>query len=142
MIVTIEEFDPASGVPGPALRFDRTRGDLQFIFDQGTLGAWLDPSDPATLFVDSGGLVRAEVGSRVMMALDKSGNGLHFVQPDAARRPVLRQDATGKRYLEFDGATTALATWRQIDYPYSQASVFAGLRFDAGVADGVIVPAP
>lgn len=139
VIVTIEEFDPASGVPGPALRFDRTRGDLQFIFDQGTLGAWLDPSDPATLFVDSGGLVRAEVGSRVMMALDKSGNGLHFVQPDAARRPVLRQDATGKRYLEFDGATTALATGRQIDYPYSQASVFAGLRFDAGAADGVIV---
>lgn len=63
VIVTIEEFDPANGVSGPALRFDRTRGDLLFIFDQGTLGAWLDPSDPATLFVDSGGLVRAEVGA-------------------------------------------------------------------------------
>lgn len=59
-----------------------------------------------------------------MMALDKSGNGLHFVQPDAARRPVLRQDATGKRYLEFDGATTALATGRQIDYGTFVGSVY------------------
>lgn len=139
VLVTVEEFDPVTGVPGPALRFGRTRGDLEFIFDQGTLGAWLDPSDASTLFVDSGGLVRAEVGSRVMMARDKSGNGLHFVQPDAARRPILRQDATGKRYLEFDGTSTALATARQIDYPYSQASVFAGLRFDAAAGDGIVV---
>ena len=139
VLVTVEEFDPVTGVPGPALRFGRSRGDLEFIFDQGMLGAWLDPSDASTLFVDSGGLVRAEVGSRVMMAMDKSGNGLHFVQPDAARRPILRQDATGKRYLEFDGAGSTLATARQIDYPYSQASVFAGLRFDSGAGDGIVV---
>jgi hypothetical protein len=48
------------------------------------------------------------VGDPVGYIADKSGRGNHLTQADTAKRPVLRQDAGGKYYLEFDGVDDVL----------------------------------
>ena len=76
--------------------------------DGTTKGAWYDPSDLSTMFQNSNGTTAVAVGDPVGYIADKSGNGFHAIQATAASRPVLRQDAQGRHYLEADGADDVL----------------------------------
>lgn len=81
------------------------------LFASGEQGAWYDPSDFATMFQDSAGTTPVTaVGQSVGKINDKSGRGNHATQATAAARPVLRQDANSKYYLEFDGVDDSLST--------------------------------
>jgi len=81
------------------------------LFTAGEQGAWYDPSDFSTMFQDSAGTTPVTaVGQPVGKILDKSGRNNHATQATAASRPVLRQDANSKYYLEFDGVDDSLAT--------------------------------
>ncbi|MDR0182409.1 hypothetical protein [Lysobacter arvi] len=92
-----EEFAPAQLIAG------------------GTVGAWFDPSDMSTLFQDAAGTIPVtRVGQPVGKVLDKSGCGWHLTQATATRRPVLQQDARGRRYLKFDEIDDALTTPAQV----------------------------
>lgn len=78
------------------------------LFQDGTQGLWLDPSDLSTMFQDSGdttGTVPVTaVEQPVGLILDKSGRGNHAYAPSDAARPTLKQDANGMYYLLFSGA--------------------------------------
>lgn len=87
--------------------FIATGNDLAPVFDPATLfaagekGWWYDPSDLSTLFQDAAGTTPVTaVGQPVGRMNDKSGNGEYIVQRTDASRPILRQDAKGKYYLE------------------------------------------
>lgn len=71
-------------------------------------GFWLDPSDLSTVWQDTAGTVPAVVGDPVGRIDDKSGNGNNAIQGTPANRPILRQDADGAYYLEFDGSNDRL----------------------------------
>lgn len=84
---------------------------LASLFAAGERGLWYDPSDMSTLFQDAAGTTPVTaVGQPVGKMLDKSGNANHATQASAGSRPVLRQDASGFSYLEFNGSSSALAT--------------------------------
>lgn len=73
------------------------------LFSNGELGVDYDPSDVNTLFMDTAGTVSVTGdGDAVAYMADKSGNGFHATQPDAAKRPLYRTDGT-LHWLEFDG---------------------------------------
>ena len=78
------------------------------LFAAGEDGFWLDPSDLSTLWQDTSGTTPAAVGDPVGRIDDKSGNGNNAIQGTAANRPILRQDADGAYYLEFDGSNDRL----------------------------------
>lgn len=71
-------------------------------------GFWLDPSDLSTLWQDTAGTTPAVVGDPVGRIDDKSGNGNNALQATSGNRPILRQDADGSYYLEFDGSNDRL----------------------------------
>lgn len=71
---------------------------------------WYDPSDLSTLWTDAGKTTNATVGDPVYWMDDKSGNGRHLSQATLSSRPILRQDAGGEYYLEFDGSNDSLNT--------------------------------
>ena len=73
------------------------------LFAGGAQGIWIDPSDTASLFQDSAGTIPAGVGDPIGRIEDRSGRGNHATQSAAASRPILRRDAIGSLYLEFDG---------------------------------------
>lgn len=77
--------------------------DPRALFAGGMQGIWIDPSEEAAVFADAAGTVRARVGDPVGRIADRSGRGNDAVQGVAAFRPMLRADAQGRRYLEFDG---------------------------------------
>ncbi|MBC7154766.1 MAG: hypothetical protein H5U19_09180 [Rhodobacteraceae bacterium] len=77
--------------------------DPGWMFRFGRQGAWHDPSDLATLFQDVAGTLPVIAdGDPVALMRDKSGNGNHARQINAARRPTWRQGG-GLSWLEFDG---------------------------------------
>ena len=118
------------GLRSPA--FVARLGEAGFAFDPASLfaasepGAWLDPSDPATLFSDTAGTTQAGIGDPVALVLDKSGNGNHATQPTLASRPILRE-SDGLRYLELDGVDDFLFT-PTITPGTDKVHVFAGAR--------------
>lgn len=74
----------------------------------GLLG-WYDPSDLSTLYQDSAMTTPVTAdGQPVGALLDKSGNGLHMIQPTSTRRPVFK-DQGGLRYLLHDGVDDYLS---------------------------------
>lgn len=77
------------------------------LFSGGEKGVIFDPS-PDTCFTDTGGTTPAGVGDAVAFMLDTSGNGNHATAADDTRKPILKQDASGKYYLDFDGSTNFL----------------------------------
>jgi len=98
-----------------------------WLFRGGARGAWFDPSDRATLFQDSAGLVPvAGDGAPVGLIRDKSGNGHHAAQPTAAARPIYRT-AGGVAWLEFNGINRFLVT-PTITPEADKAQVFVGVR--------------
>ena len=81
------------------------------LFSAGQQGVWYDPSDFTSMFQDVAGTVPVTaVGQAVARINDKSGRGYHATQATAPSRPILRQDANGKYYLEFDGLDDSLST--------------------------------
>jgi len=109
------------------------------LFAAGEQGFWYDPSDFSTMFQDSAGSIPATaVGQPVGLILDKSGRGNHASQPTAINRPILRQDAGGKYYLEFNGVNMSLST-ATIDFTGTdKMTVFAGVRKLSDAAFGNI----
>ncbi len=74
------------------------------LFLAGEQGAWYDPSDFSSMFQDSAGTIAVTaVGQSVGKINDKSGRGNHAAQATTASKPILRQTAGGKYYLETDG---------------------------------------
>lgn len=79
------------------------------LFANGEQGAWYDPSDLSTLYQDSAGTTPVTaVGQPVGLMLDKSGRGNHAGQPTATARPTLQADASGRKYLQFDGVDDSM----------------------------------
>lgn len=73
------------------------------LFTAGEAGAWYDPSDISTLFMDAAGTVPVTAdGDPVGMMKDKSGNGNHATQTLSASRPTYRTDGV-KKWLQGDG---------------------------------------
>ena len=84
-------------------------GQVAAMFASGEQGVWYDPSNMASLFQDSAGTVPVTaVGQPVGRILDQSGRGNHATQATAASRPLLQQDAYGKRNLAFNGTSSFL----------------------------------
>lgn len=102
-------------------------------------GVLYDLSDLSTIFQDSAGTVPGAVDSVVGLMLDKSGNNNHASQTSVGSKPILRQDASGKKYLEFDGVDDFLVT-PSIDFSGTDKMfVCAGVRKLSDAATGVIV---
>jgi len=81
------------------------------LFDGGRDGVVVDPSDVAALFQEEAvypPLTPAGVGDPVGTVMDRSGNGNYSLASASAARPILRADASGRRYLEFDGVNDNL----------------------------------
>ena len=79
------------------------------LFSNSEQGAWYDPSDFSTMFQDSAGTIPVTaVEQPVGLIRDKSGRGNHASQSTAAARPMLRQEAGGQYYLDFDGTDDTL----------------------------------
>ena len=99
------------------------------LFSSGEQGVWYDPSDLSTLYQDAAGTIPVTaVGQPVGKILDKSGRGNHAFQATATSRPVLRQDASGRYYLSFDGVDDWMQTNR-IDFTSTdKMTVMAGVR--------------
>lgn len=83
---------------------------LDILFTPGALfagterGAWYDPSDISTLWKDTAGTTPVTTaGDPVARMDDKSGNGHHLTQTSSGKRPTY-QVASGKPYLQFNGA--------------------------------------
>jgi hypothetical protein len=113
--------------------------DPSSLFASSEVGVWYDPSDLSTMFQNSDGTTAVAVGDPVGYIADKSGNGKHATQANAASRPVLRQTAGGLYYLEFDGTDDFLAT-AAIDFSATdKMSVFAGVRKLSDAAFGSVV---
>ena len=65
-------------------------------------GAWFDANDLSTLFQDSAGTTPVTaVGQKVGKWLDKSGNGNHASQSNAALRPTYQIDNEGNPNVTF-----------------------------------------
>jgi hypothetical protein len=109
------------------------------LFASGEQGGWYDPSDLSTMFQNDNGTGAVAVNDTVGYIADKSGRGNHLTQANSARRPVLRQDAGGKYYLEFDGADDSFATSGTVNFSATdKASVVAGVALGDSGATGII----
>ncbi|RDC72344.1 hypothetical protein DLJ49_10545 [Rhodovulum sp. 12E13] len=83
------------------------------LFSNSEQGAWFDVNDLSTLAANPDGTGAVSVGDRVGHVADKSGNGNHLTASGDAR-PILRQDAGGKYYLEFDGVDDFMLTANRV----------------------------
>jgi hypothetical protein len=107
------------------------------LFAAGEVGVWFDPSDLSTMFQDSAGTTPAAIDQAVGLILDKSGRGNHASQTTLASRPILRQDNSGRYYLDFDGIDDSLFT-ASINFALPHATIFMGVAKRSG-ATGVII---
>lgn len=118
---------------GIGVPFTQTKGLgalIRGLFSNSEVGVWYDPSDFSTMFTDSAGTTPVTaVGQVVGKILDKSGNGFHATQATSTARPVLRQDAGGRYYLDFDGVDDFLSVpLLGLGFNWS---VFAGAAVDS-----------
>lgn len=82
--------------------------DPATLFAGGVQGGWWDISDLSSLRQNSDGTGAVAVGDPVGYIADKSGNGMHMIQPTAAARPLLQQDINGNYRVEYDGVDDTL----------------------------------
>lgn len=91
-----------------------TQGSLAFdprqLFARGEAGGWYDPGDASSIFADAARTVPAAIDGTVGGLADQSGRGHHLTQAVPGARPVLRRDAAGRRYLDFDGIDDRLVS--------------------------------
>ncbi|CAA9494075.1 MAG: hypothetical protein AVDCRST_MAG91-703 [uncultured Sphingomonadaceae bacterium] len=103
------------------------------LFTAGVEGLWYDPSDLGSMFQDSPGTIAAALNAPVGRINDKSGRGNHALQAGSAARPILRQDGTGKSYLEFDGMDDSLvASFTGITQPWHRISAIQQIGWTYG----------
>ena len=103
--------------------------DPSYLFANGEVGVWYDPSDLSTMFQDAAGTTPVTgVEQPVGRILDKSGRGNHASQSVLGSRPTLKLDENGLPYLLFDGTDDSLQT-SNIDFSSTdKVTVFAGVR--------------
>jgi hypothetical protein len=138
-------FTPATNVTGSTLMLRGTGGVTLSIFNPlslfaaGEKGVWFDPTDISTLFQDAAGTTPVTAyGQKVGRILDKSGNGNHATQSNAALQPTYQIDNEGNPNVTFTKSGTQLVT-PSIDFTATaQMSVFVGINVldssSAGVA--------
>lgn len=99
---------------------------------------WHEPADLSSLFQDAAQTVPVTAaGQPVSVMRDKSGAGLHWVAPSDTARPILRQDALGYFYLEFDGSNRTMgATFPALD---TGLSLFAAIEWEAQASNQQVV---
>jgi hypothetical protein len=100
------------------------------LFAAGEKGVWYDPSDLTSMFQNSNGTTAVAVGDPVGYIADKSGNGKHAIQATAGARPVLRQDANSKYYLDFDGTDDFLSAASVALTTTDAVSIWGGAKSD------------
>lgn len=88
------------------------------LFIRGARGVWWDVQDLSTLWADTEGIIPAQVDGLVARHDDKSGHGWHRIQATEGNRPTLRQDATGKYYLDYSGGATLLVPGSTERFPW------------------------
>lgn len=72
-------------------------------------GAWYDMTDLSTLWQDTAGTTPVTTAGQSCARIDdKSGNGHHATQATGTKQPIVRQNASGVFYLEFDGVDDEL----------------------------------
>jgi hypothetical protein len=128
-------FTPAINITGSTLTLRGTGNVALTIFNPLTLfaagekGVWFDPTDISTLFQDAAGTIPVTAyGQKVGRISDKSGNGNHATQSNAAFQPTYQIDNEGNPNLTFSGSYTQLAT-RAIDFTATaQMMVGVGLH--------------
>jgi hypothetical protein len=125
-------FTPATNITGSSLRLRGTGGitlDIfapTSLFASGEKGVWFDANDISTLFQDAAGTIPVTAyGQKVGKWLDKSGNGNHATQSNAALQPTYQIDNEGNPNLTFSGSYNQLVT-RPIDFT-STAQMMVGL---------------
>jgi hypothetical protein len=117
------------------------------LFSAGEKGGIWDPSYLPGLFQNSNGTTAAGVGDPVGYVFDRSGNGNHAIQATAGKRPILRQDASGYYYLEYDGTDDCLQVtscvlaqyqhiWAAVDCDDSSKQFFVEQSANAGSNNG------
>jgi hypothetical protein len=89
----------------------RSTWNPKSLFVAGKDGGWWDVSDLSTLYVERTGALStlASIDGPVGTVLDKSGNNHHAQAASDDTRPLLKQDSTGRYYLQFDGSNDYLA---------------------------------
>jgi hypothetical protein len=107
-----------------------------FLFANGEVGAWYDPS-PTTTFTDTARTTPAAVGDAVAGMTDLSGNGFHATQSVLAARPILRQLASGQHYLEFDGSNDSMQAG-PITPGANSMQIFAAARKNSDAVAGMV----
>lgn len=111
--------------------------DPATLFAAGEKGWWYDPSDLSTLYQDAAGTTPVTgVGQPVGRMNDKSGNGNYLVQLTDANRPILRQDAGGKYYLEGLGGKMSTQTPAGADRDVTFGGAAKACWFYAAWVDG------
>jgi hypothetical protein len=125
-------FTPATNITGSSLRLRGTGGitlDIfapTSLFTSGERGVWFDATDITTLFQDAAGTIPVtSYGQKVGKWLDKSGNGNHATQSNAALQPTYQIDNEGNPNLTFSGSYNQLVT-RPINFT-STAQMMVGL---------------
>jgi hypothetical protein len=110
-------FKPSSSITGTTYRmkgtgmYDLTTFDPTALFASSEKGVWFDANDLSTLFQDAAGTIPVTaVGQKVGKWLDKSGNGFHATQSNAALQPTYQIDPEGNPNITFSGSYTQLAT--------------------------------
>jgi len=93
--------------------------DIEALFANSEQGAWYDPSDLSSLFVNSDGTGAVTVGDSVGYIKDKSGNGNHQIQATASKQAKAARHPLG-------GTRTLI--------PYSEARVGDGWVTSAATA--------
>lgn len=121
--------------------FRRSDFKINNLFRRGEKGFWVSLSDFSSVFSDTSGTTIANVGDPVARINDKSGNGNHLTQANLAKRPILREAVTGKRYLEFDGIDDCLVT-PTITPSGGTVQVFVGLEKSSDAARASLIYAP
>jgi|TARA_R110000744_G_scaffold66587_1_gene136129 hypothetical protein len=109
---------------------------IKSLFAAGEKGAWYDPSDLASMFQVSNGTTAAVVGQPVGYIADKSGNANHAIQATDAKRPILRVDAVGALYLDFDGDCLQAASFDLTGT--DELSFFTGHK-KVGTANSILI---
>jgi hypothetical protein len=72
------------------------------LFAASELGFWYSAADTSTLWTDASRTTQATVDDPLAVIDDKSGNTNPGEQTTLAKRVILRQDAGGRQYFEFD----------------------------------------
>lgn len=106
--------------------FSSNRWSPLRLFADGTQGLLLDPADLSSMFQDAAGTTPVTAaGQPVGLIRDKSGRGNHLSQATSSAKPILRQEANGRYYLEPDGIDDLLSATFAIA-PGNCTLIFAG----------------